>query len=251
MSDFDFETFRSALRPEAITVISGQPQGALPPLSAEQIGAFERHAEMVVEANRAFNLTAITDPAEMAIKHYLDSLSCYLAIDYISIASLCDVGSGAGFPAIPLAILFAHTRFTLIESNQKKARFLQAVIESLGLQNCEVIADRAEVIGQGPFRETFDVVVSRGVAPLPVLVEYCLPLVKIDGTFLAMRGRKGGEEAGSSKQSFAILGAGDLEILKVTLGDAGERALITATKSHPTPLKYPRRPGIPSKRPLK
>ncbi|NIM06738.1 MAG: hypothetical protein GTN65_14235, partial [Armatimonadetes bacterium] len=97
MSDFDFETFRSALKPEAITVISGEPRGKLPLLGEAHIEAFARHAEMIFEANRAFNLTAITDPAEMAVKHYLDSLSCCLAIDYISIASLCDVGSGAGF----------------------------------------------------------------------------------------------------------------------------------------------------------
>jgi 16S rRNA (guanine527-N7)-methyltransferase len=229
---------------------SGEPRGEFPRLSEAHLRAFGRHAEMVLEANRRFNLTAITDSAEMAVKHYLDALSCCLAVDFSKVEIVCDVGSGAGFPAMPLAILFPQVSFTLLESNQKKASFLLTAMEGLCLSNCRVIADRAENVGRGEMRETFQVVVSRGVAPLPVLVEYCLPLVRIGGVFLAMRGQKGEEEAAGCKGVFPLLGAEGAESLRIRLGEAGERVLVAAHKSKKTPEKYPRRPGIPQKRPL-
>jgi len=244
------DVFRAAFGPEKITLLSGRPRGVIPPLTDAYLQALARHAGMALEANRKFNLTAITDPAEMAAKHYLDSLSCCLAVDLSSVESVCDVGSGAGFPGIPLAILFPQTRFALVESNQKKARFLEAAIKDLGLANCQVIPERAESLGRGELRETFGVVISRGVAPLPVLAELCLPLVRIGGCFLAMRGRRGGEEVERCEQRFALLGAGKPEVLRISIAEAGERVMVTAGKETSTPERFPRRPGIPQKRPL-
>ncbi len=205
---------------------------------------------MVIEANRAFNLTAITDPTEMAVKHYLDSLTCCLAVDFTKTDSACDIGSGAGFPGIPLAMLFAGTKLTLVESHKKKADFLLRAVKELGLENCQVIAERAETLGQGSLRETFSIVMSRGVAPLPVMAEYCIPLVKIGGVFIAMRGKKGRREVADSLHATRELGGGESSILQISLGDAGERCLITVPKTAPTPARYPRRLGIPEKRPL-
>lgn len=249
---FDYQAFWQALNPEKIRLVGGvTPPGRLPELSEQQLRALAQHAAMVVEANRKFNLTAITDPAEMAVKHYLDSLSCCLAVDFAAVKSVCDVGAGAGFPGVPLAICFAQTDFTLVESNHKKAAFLERVVEELGLRNSRVIAERAETVGRGTLRESFDVVVSRGVADLAVLAEFCLPLVRVGGSFLAMRGKRGEDELSDSKQVFVILGGGRLSSVRLDIEGAGERVLIIVRKESPTPDKYPRRPGVPEKRPLR
>lgn len=247
----DYQVFRQALNPEKIRLVGdAAPTGGLPELSEQQLRALAQHAAMLVEANRKFNLTAITDPAEMAVKHYLDSLSCCLAVDFAAVKSVCDVGAGAGFPGVPLAVCFAQTDFTLVESNRKKAAFLERVVGELGLKNCRAIPERAETVGRGALREGFDVVVSRGVADLAVLAEFCLPLVRVGGSFLAMRGKRGEDELSERKHVFVILGGGILESVRLEIDGAGERVLIIVRKESPMPEKYPRRPGMPEKRPL-
>jgi len=244
----DREIFRRALRPQP----DWPPAGTVnwPELSEAQVQVFEKHALRVLEANKKFNLTRITDPAGMAIKHYLDSLTCTLAIDFSSLETVCDIGSGAGFPGIPLAIVFPKVKFTLLESHQKKAGFLSEAIAEIGLTNCQVRTERAEDTGRGELRESFDLVIARGVAALPVAAELALPLTKIGGSFLAMRGKMGEEEE-NDKQTFDKIGGGEAREIAFFLPGAGERGLILVGKSNVTPEKYPRRPGIPNKRPLK
>jgi len=240
---FDREIFRRTLK---------QPAGIKnwPELSASQIEAFEKHAALILEANQKFNLTRITDPEAMAAKHYLDSLACTLVIDFPQLTIVCDIGSGAGFPGIPLAIIFPEIQFMLLESQQKKAGFLFQAIQELGLINCQVRAERAENTGRGELREGFDLVTARGVAALPVAAELALPLVKIGGFFLAMRG-KNENNAEKNKHIFDNYGGQEAKESIFSLPGAGERTLILVEKIAITPEKYPRRPGIPQKRPLK
>jgi 16S rRNA (guanine527-N7)-methyltransferase len=248
---FDTDSFCAPIDFNAISIAAGQQlSGTLPQLNNEMLAAFVCHAKLILQVNRRFNLTAVTSLPEMALKHYLDSLTCCLAIDFTAVDSVCDVGSGAGFPGIPLAICFPGTQFVLLEANQKKAGFLTECVAELELPNCQVITDRAENYGQGGGREKFSVVVSRAVAPMPVLAEYCLPLTRVGGTFLAMRGKEGASEANLYKQAFSLLGAGDTKVTTFVLDDAGERSLITIQKVGITPAKYPRRPGMPEKKPL-
>jgi 16S rRNA (guanine527-N7)-methyltransferase len=244
---FNPEIFRRALRPQPDWPPAGTDNW--PELNEKQIQAFEKHARLILETNKKFNLTRITDPAEMAIKHYLDSLTCTLAIDFPPLATVCDIGSGAGFPGIPLAIFFPKIKFTLLESQQKKAGFLAEAIAELGLANCQVKAERAEAAGRGELRESFDLVVARGVAVLPVAAEFGLPLTKIGGFFLAMIGKMGDEEE-RIKQIFDKIGGGEVRKIPFSLPGAGQRALILVSKTRSAPEKYPRRPGIPNKSPI-
>jgi 16S rRNA (guanine527-N7)-methyltransferase len=247
--NFSWPAFRRALKPKITWASPTPPAGKWPELGTSQIEAFEKHAARVLAANKKFNLTRITKPEEMATKHYLDSLTCALALDFSAIKTVCDIGSGAGFPGIPLAIIFPEIAFTLLESQKKKADFLSETIADLGLDNCRVLAERAETAGRGELRESFDLVIARGLAVLPVAAELGLPLAKIGGYFLAMGGKI--EEKEEYKQIFAIIGGGNLIINKFCLSGAGERTLLLIHKSTSTPDKYPRRPGMPSKRPLK
>ena len=248
---FDIAAFRAALDPEQIVLLNGaQPRGRLPQLSEAQLDLFARHAALVIEANRRFNLTAITDPVEMARKHYLDSLTCCLAVDFTALTTVCDIGTGAGYPAVPLAIAFPQVQFTLVESNNKKAQFLSESTAQLSLTNCQVMTARAEDLGQGPLRETFDLALARAVAILPALAEYCLPLVRVGGHFLAMRGQKADEELALVEHAFVLLGAEEPQTINVAIPEVGDRTLILVAKSSPTRPKYPRRAGMPTKRPL-
>lgn len=221
-------------------------------LSDAQVQAFEHYYDLVVEGNQRFNLTALTEREEVFRKHFLDSLSCAQAFEDTFPERVVDVGAGAGFPGLPLKILKPEMNLTLIEANVKKARFLGSVVEELGLEGVEILSLRAESVGQDDeHRERYDLAVARAVAPLAVLVEYLLPLVRIGANALAQKGSRAREEAYAAEKAVQLLGGRVKEVKPVTvMGMEEERHLITIEKIAPTPAKYPRKEGIPKKRPL-
>jgi 16S rRNA (guanine527-N7)-methyltransferase len=220
--------------------------------SEEQRAAFDLYARELLEWNRKFNLTTITDPEQIRIKHFLDSLSCWLAMRESPPGKLVDVGAGAGFPGIPLKILKPDIHLTLVEATAKKTGFLLHLVQFLRLEEVHVGTTRAEEFGhQNAHRESFDWAVARAVAPLPVLVEYLLPLVKVGGYALAQKAKDAEAEAKAAKKAIKKLGGELTEVKKVDVpGLEDERNLVIITKVSTTPETYPRRPGVPSKRPL-
>jgi 16S rRNA (guanine527-N7)-methyltransferase len=221
-------------------------------LSPSQQSLLTLYERELLDWNTRFNLTAIRDPEEVHIKHFLDSLTCLLAMRDSPLARLIDVGTGAGFPGIPLKIILPKIQLTLVESVGKKAKFCRHVINILDLQGVDVIQQRAETIGQEPaHRERYDWAVARAVAILPVLAEYLLPLVRVGGSMLAMKGESGPAEAHSAEHATKVLGGHIRQLLPVTLpGVVEERYLIVIDKVAATPAAYPRKIGIPAKRPL-
>jgi 16S rRNA (guanine527-N7)-methyltransferase len=202
--------------------------------------------------NQKFNLTAIKDAESIRIKHFLDSFSCVMAWGANPPYHLVDVGSGAGFPGLPLKILYPAMRTTLIESVGKKAMFCEHIVRMLGLENVQVIKARAEEVGQKPeHREKYDCAVARAVAGMNVLSEYLLPLVRMGGTMLAQKGESGPAEVQSAEKVMKLLGGKLQQVIQVNLpGVADDRYLVIVNKSHATPPKYPRKPGMPMKQPL-
>lgn len=221
-------------------------------LSRAQVSALSLYERELIDWNTRFNLTAIRDPHEIHIKHFLDSLTCLLVMRDSSIERLIDVGSGAGFPGIPLKIVYPKMHLTLVESVGKKAEFCKHVVKMLDLHRVEVIQERAETLGQNPvYREQYDWAVARAVAILPVLSEYLLPLVRVGGRMLAMKGESGPAEAHSSERALRVLGGHLRQLVPVTLpGVAEERYLVVIDKVAAVPPKYPRKIGMPAKRPL-
>jgi 16S rRNA (guanine527-N7)-methyltransferase len=221
-------------------------------LSPSQQAALALYERELLDWNARFNLTAIRDPEEVHIKHFLDSLTCLIAMRDAPLGRLVDVGTGAGFPGIPLKIMLPKTQLTLVESVGKKATFCRHVVKTLDLQGVEVIQQRAEVLGQDPaHREKYDWAVARAVAILPVLAEYLLPLVRVGGNMLAMKGESGPAEAHSAEHAMKVLGGHLHQLMPVNLpGVAEERYLIVIDKVAATPAAYPRKVGTPSKRPL-
>jgi 16S rRNA (guanine527-N7)-methyltransferase len=221
-------------------------------LTRSQLAALSLYERELVDWNTRFNLTAIRDPQEIQIKHFLDSLTCLLALRSEPIGQLVDVGTGAGFPGIPLKIMLPKIQLTLVESVGKKAEFCRHVVNILGLPRTEVVQERAEVLGQHPsYRERYDWAVARAVAILPVLAEYLLPLVKVGGSMIAMKGESGPAEAHAAEHALRVLGGHIRQLLPVTLpGVAEERYLVVIDKIAATPPGYPRKVGIPAKRPL-
>ncbi len=222
------------------------------PLSDEQVQAFLTYQETLLEWNNKINLTAITDPQEIAVKHFVDSLSCYDPDIFSFGCSVVDVGTGAGFPGIPLKIYRPDIRLCLIDSLQKRTLFLQTVIQKLGLKDVDIHHMRAEEAGRlKTNRACFDVAVSRAVARLSVLCELCLPLVRVNGFFIAMKGAKFQDEIAEAKSALSLLGGSIAHIKEITLpGLEDVRAIIYIQKVKSTPDKYPRRAGIPEKNPL-
>ncbi len=206
----------------------------------------------LLEWNQKFNLTAIRDAESIRTKHFLDSFSCVLAWKANPPASLIDVGTGAGFPGLPLKILYPNLKLTLVESVGKKAMFCQHIVSVLGLEHVEVIQSRAEEAGQDSnHREKYDWAVARAVANLNILSEYLLPLVKIDGTMLAQKGENGPAEAQSAEKAMKLLGGELRELIPVQLpGVAEDRYLVLVDKVAATPSNYPRKAGVPAKQPL-
>ncbi len=221
-------------------------------LTRRQLSCFERYEQELLEWNSRFNLTAIRDVEGIRAKHFLDSLTCLLAWRDNPPAKLIDIGTGAGFPGIPLKILQPSLSLTLIESVGKKAEFCRHVVDTLNLEKVEVVHARAEEVGQQPrFRERYDGAVARAVANLPILVEYLLPLVRVGGIILAMKGESGPAEAHAGEKAIRLLGGQLRQMIKIGLpGVAEDRYLIVIDKTAATPPNYPRRVGLPSKKPL-
>lgn len=225
------------------------------PLNKGHLSLFQAYYEELVEWNRRFNLTAITDYEGVQVRHFLDSLSCLLALPARCLragARIVDVGTGAGFPGIPLKIVCPHISLTLVEATRKKVAFLEHLISRLGLENVHVIHGRAEELGRRKVhREQYDWAVARAVAEMPTLVEYLLPLVRVGGAILAQKGESGPAEVHAAEEAIRILGGEVRRLVPVHLhGIAETRYLVIVDKVAATPEKYPRRPGIPSKRPL-
>lgn len=221
-------------------------------LSRSQANALSLYERELADWNMRFNLTAIRDPQEIHIKHFLDSLTCVIALREGSVGNMIDIGTGAGFPGIPLKIIYPNMQLTLVESVGKKAEFCRHVVKILDLKAVEVVQERAENLGQHPsYRERYDWAVARAVAILPVLAEYLLPLVRVGGGMLAMKGESGPAEAHSAERALNVLGGHLRQLFPVTLpGVAEERYLVVIDKVAATPKGYPRKVGVPAKRPL-
>ena len=223
-------------------------------LRDDQVLQFQRYFQELVDWNGRTNLTAITDYREVQTKHFLDSLTVSLAIpkDVTTNGALMDVGSGAGFPGLPLKVLWPGLRVTLVESVGKKAAFLRHLTDALGLEGVEVCTQRAETLGHDPhMRESFDVVVSRAVADLSVLAELTLPFCKLGARVVAQKKSGIEDELSRAEGAISLLGGALESVETVDLEEIGEpRWLVVLTKDAESPSRYPRRPGIPAKRPL-
>jgi len=225
------------------------------PLSPKQLEQFRIYYQELIDWNRRLNLTRITDYEEVQIKHFLDSLTVALAWQPLTITidfRLIDVGTGTGIPGIPLKIVFPNIRLVLLDSKAKKAAFLHHIIHKLGLGNVDIIVGRAEEIAHdAQYREGFDIVLSRGVAPLATLAELTLPFCAIGGSFIAQKKGAIVPEISQAGRAISLLGGKLREVKRVDLEEfADERQLIIIDKVSPTPPKYPRRSGMPSKRPI-
>jgi 16S rRNA (guanine527-N7)-methyltransferase len=221
-------------------------------LSEGQLAQFARYEALLLEWNQRLNLTGIREPQQIRVRHFLDSLSVAGVTGDMAGASLVDVGAGAGFPGLPLKILYPAMTLTLIESAAKKAHFLEAVCSALMLENVQVVAERVELVAhQTDYREQFDWAVARGVAELRVLVEYLLPLLQLGGTMLAQKGEGAQQELTEAAPAISLLGGSAPRLHTVQLpGVEKLHYLVLISKERPTPPAYPRRPGMPSKRPL-
>lgn len=224
-------------------------------LKPDHLDALRIYQEALVTWNQQFNLTAITDDVGIQIRHFLDSLSCLLALkpgERFNGKRVIDVGTGAGFPGIPLKILCPGIKLTLLEATAKKVRFLQHVVDRLGLRDVTMIHGRAETLGQDPtHREQYHWAMARAVADLPILLEYLLPLMAINGRALAQKGEGAPAEVQRSAWALNQLGGQVRRLVPVNLRGLNEtRYLVLVDKVAATPEKYPRRPGMPSKRPL-
>lgn len=222
------------------------------PLAPEEVNRYLLYAHAVRDWNARMNLTATSDVSELLVKHILDSLTCFRVVQAGASVRTLDVGTGAGFPGMVIKIHSPPTPLTFLDRTRKKLMFLEHLACLLGLTGIEIVHARAEEAGRDPtYRERFDLVVARAVADLPVLLELCLPFVRVGGCFLAMKGPQGEAELERAKQALSLLG-GVLErkaCCHLPFG-AGKRRLLLFGKSHPTPLAYPRRPGVPERRPL-
>ncbi len=221
-------------------------------LTDKQKQQFDKFYELLVEWNKVMNLTGITEYEEVNEKHFVDSLSIVKAIDMESVESVIDVGTGAGFPGIPLKIAFPHLKVVLLDSLNKRINFLNEVIAELGLTDIKTIHGRAEDYAkQTEYREKFDLCVSRAVANLSTLSEYCLPYVSVDGMFVPYKSGEIDEELGNSKKAVKILGGKIENVVKFQLpGTEIGRSFVKIRKIANTNKKYPRKAGLPAKEPL-
>lgn len=222
------------------------------PLTAEQIGQFSVYNEMLLDWNTRMNLTALTAPEDVAVKHIIDSLTAYDAALFDGARTLIDVGTGAGLPGIPLAVYVPHLTVTLLDALNKRVRFLTEVTAAMGLQNVRCIHARAEEAARtAEHRAAYDIAVSRAVARLPILIEYTLSFVRVGGTLLALKGRAYAEEQKEARRAAEVLGGGRITARPVHLPGLDDvRAILTVTKERQTPAAYPRGGGAPTRRPI-
>lgn len=234
------EQFREALLEKGIA------------LSDEQMKQYQVYTEVLVEWNEKMNLTAITDPEEIYLKHFYDSITLAFYYDMDQSVSLCDVGAGAGFPSLPIKIAFPQLKVTIVDSLNKRITFLNHLASELGLKDVYFVHDRAETFGQNKqYREQFDIVTARAVARMSVLAELCLPLVKLRGHFVALKAAHTAAEMVDAKKGIKVLG-GELlsdEAFMLPVEEA-ERHVVTIAKKRKTPKQYPRKPGTPNKMPI-
>ena len=221
-------------------------------LNDNQLQQFTRYYEMLIEWNEKMNLTAITEAQEVAVKHMVDSLTALETGLFTAGCTVIDVGTGAGFPGLPLKIYRPDLKLTLMDSLQKRVGFLEAVVEELGLQEVACVHARAEEGARNKaYREQFDIAVSRAVARLPILAEYCLPFVRRGGHFLALKGMQYQEEEQEAVKAIKVMGGSSTQTRPVKLPGLDDvRAVIEITKGMPTPKAYPRKAGTPAKNPL-
>jgi 16S rRNA (guanine527-N7)-methyltransferase len=231
-------------------VLENELKGLGIELTEHQIGQFLTYYEMLIEKNKVMNLTAITEFDEVVEKHFIDSLSIVKVADMKENLSLFDLGTGAGFPGIPLKIAFPQLKITLADSLNKRISFLQDVIKELGLENIDTVHGRAEDLARNKdYREKYDLCVSRAVANLSTLSEYCLPFVKIGGSFISYKSGNCDAEVEDAKSAVFLLGGKVEEVNKFELGD-NERSFIIIKKKQGTSMRYPRKAGTPAKKPL-
>ncbi|GGI42863.1 16S rRNA (guanine(527)-N(7))-methyltransferase RsmG [Mammaliicoccus stepanovicii] len=220
-------------------------------LTDYQIKQFETYFEMLVEWNEKINLTAVTEREEVYLKHFYDSVTPSFYLDFNNIHSICDVGAGAGFPSIPLKIIYPHLQVTIVDSLNKRIKFLNELANALELDQVNFVHDRAETFGKGKNRETYDLVTARAVARLSVLSELCMPLVKKGGQFVALKGSQGNEELEDAQFAIKVLGGKVKHVNEFNLPlEDSKRQIIQIDKLKETPKKYPRKPGTPNKEPL-
>lgn len=221
-------------------------------LTERQREQFDRYYELLVERNKVMNLTGITDYDDVNLKHFIDSLTIVRLKDMSKISTLVDVGTGAGFPGIPIKIAFPHIKIVLLDSLNKRLKFLDDVIRELDLEEIRTLHGRAEDYAKKPeYREKFDLCVSRAVANLSTLSEYCLPFVKKGGSFVSYKSGEADEEIRSSENAVNILGGKIEKIEKFMLPDTDiGRTLVQIDKVKNTPGRYPRKAGVPAKEPL-
>jgi 16S rRNA (guanine527-N7)-methyltransferase len=218
----------------------------------KQLQQFESYCRLLVEWNEKMNLTGITEREQVYEKHFYDSITVAEASGFNEAASLADIGSGAGFPSLPLKIVFPHLRITIIDALAKRIRFLEEVVGQLGLSDVSCIHGRAEEVARkAEHRDRYDIVTARAVARLAVLNEFCLPFVRTGGRFIAMKGSDIEQELEESRYSTEKLNGSLQDVLRFTLpGEGSERHLIVIAKTSSTPKAYPRKPGTPLKEPL-
>ncbi|GFN23103.1 16S rRNA (guanine(527)-N(7))-methyltransferase RsmG [Thermanaeromonas sp. C210] len=221
-------------------------------LSGRQLQLLSAYARLLLKRNRELNLTAVTEEQEVWRKHFLDSLLLFVALEVPPGARVVDVGSGGGLPGMVLKIYRPDLEVTLVEGTRKKAEFLSAAIRELGLEGIRCVWARAEVVGrQEEFRERFDLATARAVADLAVVLEYCVPLVRVGGRVVAYKGPRADEEIEGAARALAMLGAEVERVWQGRLPGGGEeRRLVVVVKRAGTDPRWPRRPGIPEKRPL-
>ncbi|MFC1866291.1 16S rRNA (guanine(527)-N(7))-methyltransferase RsmG [Chloroflexota bacterium] len=224
-------------------------------LNPHQLEQFQIYYKELADSNKKINLTSIIEPGETQIKHFLDSLTVILALKHpadIEGLSIIDIGSGAGFPGLPLKITFPSIRLTLLEARFKKTAFLKHIIRTLKLEGVEVAAERAEETAQqSQYRQCFDMVVSRAVALLPVLAELTLPFCKTGGLVVLQKKGDIRDELLQAGKAIVTLGGSPPQSIKIEVNELGDnRCLLVIYKISPTPDKYPRRPGMPAKRPI-
>ncbi|MEO2075777.1 MAG: 16S rRNA (guanine(527)-N(7))-methyltransferase RsmG [Bacillus sp. (in: firmicutes)] len=221
-------------------------------LTDKQLDQFQTYFETLVEWNEKMNLTAITEKHEVYLKHFYDSIAASFYFDFTEPFHLCDVGAGAGFPSIPLKIVYPHIEVTIVDSLNKRISFLNHLANVLQLENVHFVHDRAETFGVNPtYRESFDVVTARAVARMSVLSELCLPLAKVGGTFIAMKAAHAKDELEAGQKAITTLGGKLEKVFTFTLPlEESERNILIIKKQKQTPKKYPRKPGTPGKSPI-